>query len=82
MLLSNLGRGNPAPTFCYVFYVTSVKLGAATANCHRTWNKNPTPNPLPLRVNASGTLRVKLHEVAHQSPTVGNPPTALVHRKR
>jgi hypothetical protein len=30
--------------------------------------ENPTPNPLPLRV--------------HQSPTVGNPPTALVHRKR
>jgi hypothetical protein len=18
-----------------------------TANCHQTWNKNPTPNPLP-----------------------------------
>ncbi|AFZ57299.1 hypothetical protein Anacy_1809 [Anabaena cylindrica PCC 7122] len=38
--------------------------------------QEPHPQPPPPSDDASGTLR------EHQSPTVGNPPTALVHRKR
>ncbi|MDB9522185.1 hypothetical protein PN480_09495, partial [Dolichospermum circinale CS-1225] len=27
--------------------ISKYATSGVTANCHQTWNKNPTPNPLP-----------------------------------